>query len=63
MSSLFGLTGAVPAAAMFKIAIEEFYFHRLQLNEDQIAPRQSRSFMVEVIPKKGDSGVPHTDEF
>lgn len=40
MSSLFGLTGAVlavPAAAMFKIAIEEFYLHQCQLNEDQIA--------------------------
>jgi hypothetical protein len=66
MSSLFGLTGAilaVPAAAMFKIAIEEFYFQRLQLNENQSRPRQSRSFMVEVIPKNGDSGVPHTAEF
>jgi predicted PurR-regulated permease PerM len=40
MSSLFGLTGAVlavPAAAMFKIAIEEFYLDQCQLNEDQIA--------------------------
>jgi hypothetical protein len=40
MSSLFGLTRAVlavPAAAMFKIAIEEFYLHQCQLNEDQIA--------------------------
>jgi predicted PurR-regulated permease PerM len=40
MSSLFGLTGAVlavPAAAMFKIAIEEFYLHQCQLNEDQVA--------------------------
>src|ERR1700730_15217762 len=40
MSSLFGLTGAVlavPAAAMFKIAIEEFYLQQRQLNEDQIA--------------------------
>ena len=26
-----------PAAAMFKIAIEEFYLHQCQLNEDQIA--------------------------
>jgi putative permease len=39
MSSLFGLTGAVlavPAAALFKIVIEEFYLRHQALNQDQI---------------------------
>jgi predicted PurR-regulated permease PerM len=39
MSSLFGLTGAVlavPAAALFKIVIDEFYLRHHLLNEDQI---------------------------
>jgi putative permease len=39
MSSLFGLTGAVlavPAAALFKIVIDEFYLRRRLLNEPQI---------------------------
>lgn len=56
MSSLFGLTGAilaVPAAAMFKIAIEEFYFHRLQLNEDQIAAQAKQIIYGRGDPEKG----------
>jgi predicted PurR-regulated permease PerM len=39
MTSLFGLTGAVlavPAAALFKIVIDEFYLRHRTLNEDQI---------------------------
>jgi putative permease len=39
MTSLFGLTGAVlavPAAALFKILIDEFYLRHHLLNEDQI---------------------------
>jgi putative permease len=39
MTSLFGLTGAVlavPAAALFKILIDEFYLRHRLLNEDQI---------------------------
>jgi putative permease len=39
MSSLFGLTGAVlavPAAALFKIVIDEFYLRHQALNQDQI---------------------------
>jgi putative permease len=39
MSSLFGLTGAVlavPAAALFKIVIDEFYLRGQALNQDQI---------------------------
>jgi putative permease len=39
MSTLFGLTGAVlavPAAALLKIVIEEFYLRHRLLNEDQI---------------------------
>jgi putative permease len=39
MTSLFGLTGAVlavPAAALFKILIDEFYLRHQLLNEDQI---------------------------
>jgi predicted PurR-regulated permease PerM len=56
MSSLFGLTGAilaVPAAAMFKIAIEEFYYHRLQLNEDQIAAQAKQIIYGKGDPEKG----------
>ena len=56
MSSLFGLTGAilaVPAAAMFKIAIEEFYFHRHQLNEDQIAAQAEQIIDGRGDPEKG----------
>jgi putative permease len=39
MSSLFGLTGAVlsvPAAALFKIVIDEFYLRQRMLNQDEI---------------------------
>jgi hypothetical protein len=45
---------------MFKIAIEEFYFHRLQLNEDQIAAQAKQIIYGRGDPEKG---VPHTDEF
>jgi predicted PurR-regulated permease PerM len=39
MSSLFGLTGtvlAVPAAALFKIVVDEFYLAHHSLDQDQI---------------------------
>ena len=54
MSSLFGLTGAVlavPAAAMFKIAIEEFYLHECQLNEDQIAAQAKQIIYGKADPE------------
>jgi predicted PurR-regulated permease PerM len=52
MSSLFGLTGAVlavPAAALFKIVIDEFYLRHHLLNEDQI-----RSEATQIIRGKND---------
>jgi predicted PurR-regulated permease PerM len=39
MSSLFGLTGAVlavPAAALFKIVVDEFYLRQQGRDQDQI---------------------------
>jgi putative permease len=52
MSSLFGLTGAVlavPAAALFKIVIDEFYLRHRLFNEDQI-----RSQATQIILSKKD---------
>jgi len=45
MSSLFGLTGAVlavPAAALFKIVIDEFYLRHQGLDQDQIRLQAKR---------------------
>ena len=52
MSSLFGLTGAVlaiPAAALFKIVIDEFYLRHHLLNEDLI-----RSQATQIIRGESD---------
>src|SRR5271170_275550 len=52
MSSLFGLTGAVlavPAAALFKIVIDEFYLRHHVLNEDLI-----RSQAIQIIRGESD---------
>jgi predicted PurR-regulated permease PerM len=54
MSSLFGLTGAVlavPAAALFKIVIEEFYLRHRLLNENQI-----KSQAMQIILSERDPG-------
>ena len=54
MSSLFGLTGAVlavPAAALFKIVIEEFYLRHRLLNENQI-----KSQAMQIILNERDPG-------
>jgi putative permease len=54
MSSLFGLTGAVlavPAAALFKIVIDEFYLRHQLLDEDRI-----RSQATQIILGKDDPG-------
>lgn len=53
MSSLFGLTGAVlavPAAALFKIVIEEFYLRQRTINQDQI---QAQAKQI-VLGEKGE---------
>jgi putative permease len=50
MSSLFGLTGAVlavPAAALFKIVIEEFYLRHQALNQDQIQAQAKQIILGE----------------
>jgi putative permease len=50
MSSLFGLTGAVlavPAAALFKIVIDEFYLRHHLLNEDQIQSQATQIILGE----------------
>ena len=54
MSSLFGLTGAVlavPAAALFKIVIDEFYLRHRLLNENQI-----KSQAMQIILNERDPG-------
>jgi putative permease len=53
MSSLFGLTGAVlavPAAALFKIVVEEFYLRQRTINQDQI---QAQAKQI-VLGEKGE---------
>jgi len=53
MSSLFGLTGAVlavPAAALFKIVIDEFYLRNHLLNEDQIQLQSTQIVLGERDP-------------
>jgi putative permease len=53
MSSLFGLTGAVlavPAAALFKIVIEEFYLRHRLLNENQIKSQATQIILSERDP-------------
>src|SRR5580692_1955672 len=53
MSSLFGLTGAVlavPAAALFKIVIEEFYLRHQALNENQIKSQATQIILGERDP-------------
>jgi len=50
MSSLFGLTGAVlavPAAALFKIVIDEFYLRHRVLNRDQIQSQAKQIILGE----------------
>ncbi|MBV8379055.1 MAG: AI-2E family transporter [Verrucomicrobia bacterium] len=50
MSSLFGLTGAVlsvPAAALVKIVIEEFYLRQRTFNEDQIQSQANQIILGE----------------
>jgi predicted PurR-regulated permease PerM len=54
MSSLFGLTGAVlavPAAALFKIVIDEFYLRRHFLNENQIQSQATQIVLGESDPR------------
>ena len=54
MSSLFGLTGAVlavPAAALFKIVIDEFYLRRHLLNENQIQSQATQIVLGESDPQ------------
>jgi putative permease len=54
MSSLFGLTGAVlavPAAALFKIVIDEFYLRHHLLNEDQIQSQATQIVLGESDPQ------------
>ena len=54
MSSLFGLTGAVlavPAAALFKIVIDEFYLRRHLLNEKQIQSQATQIVLGESDPR------------
>jgi putative permease len=54
MSSLFGLTGAVlavPAAALFKIVIDEFYLRHHLLNEDQIQSQATQIILGESDPR------------
>src|ERR1700730_11712305 len=53
MSSLFGLTGAVlavPAAALLKIVIEEFYLRHRLLNENQIKSQATQIILSERDP-------------
>jgi putative permease len=53
MSSLFGLTGAVlavPAAALFKIVIDEFYLRHRLLNENQIKSQATQIILGERDP-------------
>ena len=53
MSSLFGLTGAVlavPAAALFKIVIDEFYLRHRLLNENQIKSQATQIILSERDP-------------
>jgi putative permease len=55
MSSLFGLTGAVlavPAAALFKIVIDEFYLRHRLLNENQIKSQATQIILNERDPGK-----------
>ncbi len=54
MSSLFGLTGAVlavPAAALFKIVIDEFYLRHHLLNEDKIQSQATQIVLGESDPQ------------
>jgi putative permease len=54
MSSLFGLTGAVlavPAAALFKIVIDEFYLRHHSLNEDKIQSQATQIVLGESDPQ------------
>ena len=54
MTSLFGLTGAVlavPAAALFKIVIDEFYLRRHLLNENQIQSQATQIVLGESDPR------------
>ena len=54
MSSLFGLTGAVlavPAAALFKIVIDEFFLRHHLLNEDQIQSQATQIVLGESDPQ------------
>jgi predicted PurR-regulated permease PerM len=54
MSSLFGLTGAVlaiPAAALFKIAIDEFYLRDRSLNETEIQSQATQIVLGESDPR------------
>jgi putative permease len=54
MSSLFGLTGAVlavPAAALFKIVIDEFYLRRHLLNANQIQSQATQIVLGESDPR------------
>jgi putative permease len=53
MSSLFGLTGAVlalPAAALLKIVIDEFYLRHHLFNEDQIQSQATQIILGESDP-------------
>jgi putative permease len=53
MTSLFGLTGAVlavPAAALFKIVIDEFYLRHRSLNENQIKSQAKQIILGERDP-------------
>ena len=54
MSSLFGLTGAVlavPAAALLKIVIDEFYLRHHLLNEDKIQSQATQIVLGESDPQ------------
>jgi predicted PurR-regulated permease PerM len=54
MSSLFGLTGAVlavPAAALFKIVLDEFYLRHHLPDEDQIRSQAKQIIAGESDPK------------
>ena len=54
ISSLFGLTGAVlavPAAALFKIVIDEFYLRRHLLNANQIQSQATQIVLGESDPR------------
>jgi putative permease len=54
MSSLFGLTGAVlavPAAALFKIVLDEFYLRHHLLNENQIQSQAKQIIRGESDPR------------